>query len=73
MLVPPAWHGPAPVGLILERSPLGAGDLVEGLEGTHKGGVRYPIPSFLTYEPGMPRKYEELLGMQRDERAKAGP
>ncbi|MBV8263582.1 MAG: DUF169 domain-containing protein [Candidatus Eremiobacteraeota bacterium] len=48
------------------------GDLLEGLEGTHKGGVRYPIPSFLTYEPGMPPKYEELLGMQRDDRSKAG-
>jgi uncharacterized protein (DUF169 family) len=47
-------------------------DLIEGLEGTHKGGVRYPIPSFLTYEPGMPPKYEELLAMQRDERSKAG-
>jgi uncharacterized protein (DUF169 family) len=49
------------------------GDLIEGLEGTHKGGVRYPIPSFLTYEPGMPKKYEELLTMQREERTKAGP
>ncbi len=48
------------------------GDLVEGLEGTQKGGVRYPIPSFLTYEPSMPRKYEELLNMQREERSKAG-
>ena len=47
-------------------------DLIEGLEGTHKGGVRYPIPSFLTYEPGMPPKYEELLTMQRDERSQAG-
>jgi uncharacterized protein (DUF169 family) len=47
-------------------------DLVEGLVGTQKGGVRYPIPSFLTYEPGMPRKYEELLAMQREEQAKAG-
>jgi uncharacterized protein (DUF169 family) len=49
------------------------GELVEGLEGTQKGGVRYPIPSFLTYEPGMPRKYEELLTMQREEKSKAGP
>jgi uncharacterized protein (DUF169 family) len=48
-------------------------ELIEGLEGTQKGGVRYPIPSFLTYEPGMPAKCEELLTMQRDARAKAGP
>jgi uncharacterized protein (DUF169 family) len=49
------------------------GELMEGLDGTQKGGVRYPIPSFLTYEPGMPRKYEELLAMQREDRSKAGP
>lgn len=49
------------------------GELLEGLEGTQKGGIRYPIPSFLTYEPGMPRKYEELLAMQREEQADPGP
>lgn len=48
------------------------GELVEGLEGTQKGGIRYPIPSFLTYEPGMPKKYQELLDMQAAERPKAG-
>lgn len=48
------------------------GDLMEGLEGTQKGGVRYPIPSFLTYEPGMPKKYEELLSMQREQHNKPG-
>jgi uncharacterized protein (DUF169 family) len=47
------------------------GELVEGLEGTQKGGIRYPIPSFLTYEPGMPKKYQELLDMQAAERPKA--
>lgn len=45
-------------------------ELLEGLEGTQKGGIRYPIPSFLMYEPGMPPKYEELLRMQREELAK---
>jgi uncharacterized protein (DUF169 family) len=49
-----------------------ADELVRGLEGTQKGGIRYPIPSFLTYEPGMPKKYEELLDMQRQGRAEAG-
>ncbi|MDQ6781008.1 MAG: DUF169 domain-containing protein [Candidatus Eremiobacteraeota bacterium] len=48
------------------------GELLEGLEGTQKGGVRYPIPSFLTYEPAMPKKYEELLRMQH-EQAEPGP
>jgi len=47
-------------------------ELADGLAGTQKGGIRYPIPSFLTYEPGMPKKYEELLEMQRLGRPEAG-
>jgi uncharacterized protein (DUF169 family) len=35
-------------------------DLLEGLEGTHKGGVRYPIPNFLRYTPQFPPTYQEL-------------
>lgn len=35
-------------------------ELVEGLEGTHKGGIRYPIPSFLRYTPQYPEHYYEL-------------
>ena len=35
-------------------------ELVEGLEGTHKGGIRYPIPSFLRYTPQYPTHYYEL-------------
>lgn len=34
--------------------------LVSGLEGTHKGGVRYPIPSFMRYTGKFPPAYEEL-------------
>ena len=34
--------------------------LVEGLEGTHKGGVRYPIPTFLQYSPKYPPHYEKM-------------
>jgi len=37
--------------------------VVEGLQGTHKGGVRYPIPSFLRYQGQYPPKYEELNDM----------
>ncbi|MBO8171956.1 MAG: DUF169 domain-containing protein [Bacillaceae bacterium] len=33
---------------------------MEGLQGTHKGGVRYPIPTFLSYEAKYPRTYEKL-------------
>ncbi len=34
--------------------------LVEGLEGTHKGGVRYPIPVYSRYTPHFPAAYEHL-------------
>lgn len=34
--------------------------LVEGLEGTHKGGVRYPIPTFLQYTPKYPPHYDKM-------------
>jgi len=37
-----------------------AATLVEGLEGTHKGGVRYPIPNHLRYTAKFPPSYEEL-------------
>jgi len=35
-------------------------ELIEGLEGTHKGGIRYPIPSFLRYQGEFPPTYEKL-------------
>jgi uncharacterized protein (DUF169 family) len=35
-------------------------ELVEGLAGTHKGGIRYPIPAFLRYTPQYPEHYYEL-------------
>ena len=35
-------------------------ELVTGLEGTHKGGIRYPIPTFLRYTPQYPEHYYEL-------------
>lgn len=34
--------------------------LIAGLEGTHQGGVRYPVPSFLRYTGEFPAKYREL-------------
>lgn len=34
--------------------------LLEGLEGTYKGGIRYPIPQFLRYTPQWPASYEKL-------------
>jgi uncharacterized protein (DUF169 family) len=32
-------------------------DIIAGLEGTHKGGIRYPIPKFLKYSPQYPKHY----------------
>ena len=34
--------------------------IVEGLEGAHKGGVRYPIPTFMRFQPSYPPSYEKL-------------
>ena len=35
-------------------------ELIEGLEGTHKGGVRFPIPSFVRYSGEFPPSYRKL-------------
>jgi len=37
-----------------------AAEIGDALEALHKGGVRYPIPTFLRYQPGFPAKYEAL-------------
>ncbi|HSF30857.1 MAG TPA: DUF169 domain-containing protein [Candidatus Tectomicrobia bacterium] len=40
-------------------------ELIEGLKGTYKGGVRYPIPSFLRYQAVFPEKYMKLEELWR--------
>jgi uncharacterized protein (DUF169 family) len=40
---------------------------IEGLKGTHAGGVRYPVPHFLRYTPQFPPTYEKLRGMWDEE------
>jgi uncharacterized protein (DUF169 family) len=37
-----------------------AGELVEGLRGTQRGGIRYPIPAYLRYTGEFPEKYRRL-------------
>jgi uncharacterized protein (DUF169 family) len=37
-----------------------AEQVVKGLEGTHAGGVRYPIPVYLKYQAEFPKSYQEL-------------
>jgi MtaA/CmuA family methyltransferase len=34
-------------------------EVIEGLKGTHNGGIRYPITQFLEYEAKLPPKYME--------------
>ena len=41
--------------------------ILEGLEGTHQGGVRYPIPSFLRYTGQYPETYMKMEEMWEDE------
>ena len=36
-------------------------EIIQGLEGTHKGGVRYPIPSFLRYTGEFPEHYTKVV------------
>jgi len=35
--------------------------VVEGLEGTHRAGMRYPTPSFLMFKPEFPPVFAELM------------
>ncbi len=36
-------------------------EIIAGLEGTHKGGIRYPMPTFLRYSPQYPKHYYKLF------------
>lgn len=40
--------------------------IVSGLQGTHKGGVRYPIPFYMNWEATFPPKYVELEKLWRE-------
>ncbi len=35
-------------------------EIIEGLEGTHKVGTRYPIPQFYRFQPVFPESYNKL-------------
>jgi uroporphyrinogen decarboxylase len=47
------------------------GEIVEGLEGTHRGGIRYPITQFMEYEAKMPPRYMEVNKLWDVEKGKA--
>lgn len=36
-------------------------EIILGLEGTHRGGIRYPVPTFLRYTPQYPKHYYKLF------------
>jgi uncharacterized protein (DUF169 family) len=35
-------------------------EIVEGLEKTHAGGIRYPVPIYLRYQAEYPKSYQDL-------------
>jgi uncharacterized protein (DUF169 family) len=41
--------------------------ILEGLEGTHRGGIRYPIPNFMRYTGKYPPQYERLMELWREQ------
>jgi MtaA/CmuA family methyltransferase len=47
-------------------------EIVEGLEGTHRGGIRYPITQFMEYEAKLPPRYMEVNRLWDAERGKGG-
>ena len=48
-----------------------AREIIEGLEGTHKGGTRYPITVAMRDTVTMPKSYQELMKMLADRDAPA--
>src|SRR3989440_8532115 len=45
-------------------------EIVEGLRGTHAGGIRYPITQFMEYEAKMPPRYMEANRVWDTEKGK---
>jgi len=46
-------------------------DIIEGLKGTHAGGIRYPITQFMEYEAKLPPRYMEANRLWDAEKGKA--
>lgn len=47
-------------------------ELLEGLKGTHAGGIRYPIPHYLRYQAEFPATYRKLQELWEAARSGAG-
>ncbi|HET6369339.1 MAG TPA: uroporphyrinogen decarboxylase family protein, partial [Pseudomonadales bacterium] len=46
-------------------------EMVEGLRGTHNGGIRYPITQFMEYEAKLPPRYMEVNKLWDAEKGKS--
>jgi MtaA/CmuA family methyltransferase len=46
-------------------------EIIEGLRGTHNGGIRYPITQFMEYEAKLPPRYMEVNRLWDVEKGKA--
>src|SRR5438876_443830 len=46
-------------------------EIVEGLKGTHAGGIRYPITQFMEYEAKLPPRYMEVNRFWEAEKGRA--
>src|SRR5438876_6982329 len=46
-------------------------EMIEGLRGTHQGGIRYPITQFMEYEAKLPPRYMEVNKLWDVEKGKA--
>jgi MtaA/CmuA family methyltransferase len=46
-------------------------EIIEGLRGTHNGGIRYPITQFMEYEAKLPPRYMEANRLWDVEKGKA--
>lgn len=48
-------------------------EFIEGLEGTHRGGIRYPIPAYVRYSGQFPPTYDKLAEIleERDKQSRS--
>ena len=43
-------------------------EVMEGLQSTHKNGIRYPVPTFMNYTAKFPAKYEAVWDIWGDKK-----
>lgn len=41
-------------------------EVIKGLEGTHSGGIRYPVPAYLRFTPEYPEHYYQLTNAWKE-------